>query len=161
MGSKGISIWYDEEDLKELNEFVIWKTKKAAAKSDSSMSFSGGGFDVDHNLDETTKLIAAARRELQQAKELRLEQNEKHAHVAQQRESISTLDDRAAQAQQKVWAEEAKTQGESYAAERNQNRSGRAYVTEEEKSIRDGVVSWIKRQKMRGHFGGQKSLAKN
>ena len=154
---KGISIYYDEKDLADLHEFIKWKTKKAGA---TKGDFSAVTFNVDHSLDETTKLIAAARRELQQAKELRLEQNDKHAQVAQQRDSISTLDDRSAQAQQKVWAEEARIQGKIYADSVNSGGHGRAYITEEEKSIRDGVVSWIKRQKMRGHFGGQKSLNK-
>jgi len=105
----GISIYYNEKDLHELHEFIIWKTNKAAAaKSDSAMTFSAGSFDVDNSLRETTDLIQQARQEMEMEKQRKLEQNEKHAHVAQQRESISTLDNRNAEAQQKIWAEEAK-----------------------------------------------------
>jgi hypothetical protein len=159
--TQGFSIYFSPQDLKELQRFLKWKTQLAAtAKGNTEMHFSVGDFDIDHSLDETTKLIAAARHELQQAKELKSEQSLRHAHVAQQRDSISTLDDRKAESQQRIWEKEAEEQAKTYADSVNTGGNGHAYITDEEKSIRDGVVSWIKRQKMRGHFGGQKALNK-
>jgi|GEM_PF-3249159 len=83
-----------------------------------------------------------------------------HSLLETSRQGLETIDDRNAERLQKQWIEDAKIQAETYAAERNAGRQGRAYITEEEKSIRDGLVSWLRRQKMRGHFGGQKALDK-
>ena len=67
--ANGISIYYDENDLAELREFIIWKTQKAGtANGNSTMNFSAGSFDVDHSLKETSQLIAQARQELEKAK---------------------------------------------------------------------------------------------
>jgi len=159
--TQGYSIYVAPEDLDELRQFFQWKTKRAAANWQSASSdFSADSCDVDHSLKETSELIAQARHELQKAKELKLEEAQRSALVGQQRDSISTLDDRSAQAQQKIWAEEAKAQGELYAAEKNAGRGGHAYVTDDDKNVLHGVRSWIDRQRKRGALGGRKMLDK-
>ena len=160
MGSKGLSIYYDENDLAELKEFIIWKTKKAGATKSAALNFSTDAFDVDNSLKETSELIAQARQEMEQERKRVFEIQQRDQIARDQRDSISRLDDRNAAAQEKIWQEEAKAQGIEYAKERNAGRQGGAYVTEESRSIRDGVVSWIERQRRRGNLGGQKALRK-
>lgn len=160
---KGIGIYYDENDLAELHEFIKWKTKKAAtAQSDSAMNFSAGSFNVDHSLKETSQLIAQARREMHNEKIQQQEMQHRLAQTAQQRIGVATVPDRDAQKElDRQAVEEMRLQGEEYAAARNSGKRGQVYITEEEKSIRDGVVSWIKRSKLRGALGGRKTLNRN
>jgi hypothetical protein len=157
----GISVYYNEADLQELREFIIWKTNKAGAtKSDSAMAFSAGRFDVDNSLRETTDLIQQARQELEMEKQRKLEQAQRGALVAQQRNSVSQLNDREAQAEIDRIREEGRIQAETYASEKNAGRGGHAYITDSQKSIRDEMKSWIQRTRLRGGLGGRKMLAK-
>ena len=158
---KGITIYFGPEDLDELRQFTIWKTKKHAGTNNG---FSMADFSVedeaDFDLKEANWLIRQHRLEDAKRREAQAEQTQRQAQVGQQRESISTLPDQAADAQQRKWAQEAEEQAKTYAEEKNAGRSGRPYITDEEKSIRDGVVSWIQRTKLRGGLGGRKALKK-
>jgi hypothetical protein len=147
---KGITVYFPPDDVAELREFIKWKTKKAATKN-AALNFSNDDFNVENSLRETTDLIQQARQEMAKERERKLELERHDAHVAQQRNSISGLDNRNAEAQQKIWKEEARIQGEEFAKSRNSGASGKAYITEEERSIRDGIISWIDRQRKRGH----------
>jgi hypothetical protein len=161
MASQGMNIFFAPEDLAELHEFIKYKTKKRASSANSNMHFSADSFDVDHSLKDTSYLIGQARREMDKERMQRQEAQRQILELQKSRELVGGLNDRDAQKElDRRIAEEAATQAKTYADSLNSGGHGRAYITDEEKSVRDGVVSWIKRQKMRGHFGGQKSLHK-
>lgn len=151
MAQQGISIYFDPQDMAELHEFIKWKTNKAGATKNAALNFSNDAFDVDNSLKETSELIAQARQEMEQERKRGFEIQQRDQIARDQRDSISRLDDRNAAAQEKIFIEEAKAQGIEYAASRNSGKSGMAYITPEQKSIRDGVMSWIDRQRKRGH----------
>jgi len=76
------------------------------------------------------------------------------------REEMQTPEDRKVERQQKIWAEDARIQAEKFASERNAGRGGRVYISEEDKSILAEVTDFIRRTKLRGGLGGQKTLNK-
>ena len=148
---KGISIYFSPDDLAELQEFVVWKTHKAAAGKFASI-------DSNFDLREAADLIRQAKIDKQHILRDIERQRGAEKELDQQRENISLLPDRETEAIQSEWRQQAKQQAESYAAATN---SGKRLRSGEDKDIRDGVLSWLKRQKLRGNFGGRKTLDKN
>ncbi len=143
--NKSVRVQFSPDDLQDLQEFLAFKTKKAAA---------------NYSLKEASDLIHEARREIKTERERGFEIQQRDQIARDQRDSISRLDDRNAAAQEKIFIEDAKAQGREYAVSKNSGKSGRAYITEDDKSILQGVTSWIERQRKRGNLGGQKALRK-
>jgi hypothetical protein len=154
---KGISIYFSPEDLAELQEFVVWKTKQAAG---NFVSIDSGS---DFNLRDAAGLIRRAQQEKQEILRRIDSQRGTEEAMAQQRENVSLLPDREAERIQSEWREQSKLQAQSYADSVNRGATPRAFDPndKEQRDIRDGVISWLKKQKMRGSFGGRKTLDKN
>jgi hypothetical protein len=152
---KGLTIHYSPEDLAELYEFIQWKTKKTA-RSFASVESS---FD----LKEANSLIKRAQLEKQNIlRQIEAERGSQDA-LAQAREDISLLPDREAEKVRHDWLEQASIQAKNYAQSRNAGASPKSFDpnNKEEADIRSGVLSWIKRTKMRGGLGGRKTLDMN
>lgn len=152
---KGISIYYSPDDLRELHEFIQWKTNKAAGKFASVES----EFDLRTASDLIKRAAQEKQNILRQIDAERGSQDE----LAQVRENVSLLPDREAERIQAGWVEAAKDQASRYCQSRNNGATPKAFDPDnkEEADIRQSTLSWIKRQKMRGSFGGQKALSKN
>ena len=137
---KGFSIFFASEDMPELLEFCKWKAAKHQSKFAS--------IDTDFDLAEANDLIRQHRLEDAARRERLAQQEAQIAVVGEQRERVSTLPDWQAKQeldrQQQEWAKEAEAQGKEFASERNAGRGGRAYLTDEEKTARDGVISWLR-----------------
>ena len=119
--------------------------------------------DADFDLRDAAGLIRAAKIEKQQIlRQIEAERGSQDA-LAQAREDVSLLPDRETERIQAGWVEAAAVQAKNYAQSRNAGATPKAFDPndKEQKDIRDGVISWIKKQKMRGNFGGRKTLNKN
>lgn len=148
--TQGLTIHFSADDLPELFEFIRFKTSKAAGKFASVES----AFD----LREAADLIRQAKIDKQHILRDIERQHGAENELDQQRENISLLPDRETEAIQSEWRQQAKQQAEAYAAATN---TGKRLRSGEDKDIRDGVLSWLKRQKLRGNFGGRKAVDKN
>ena len=141
--NKAISISFDPDDLAELHEFIQWKTNKAAGNFTSVES----AFD----LREAASLIRQAKIDkqhiLQDIERQRGAQQELH----QQREDVALIPGWEGERMQRQWAKEAAQQAESYAAATNSGKRSRSTIGTDA-SITEGVLSWIKRQRARGHY---------
>jgi hypothetical protein len=114
---------------------------------------------VDFNLRDATDLIRQAKIEKQNILQ-RIAANEELQGVSdQQRENVSLLPDREAERIQAEWREQAEAQARLYSESRKRNSQPRS-TQGVDPDIREGVISWIKRQKLRGALGGRKSLDK-
>ena len=149
---KGISIYFSPADLRELSEFIKWKTQKAAGNFASVES--------DFDLKEANSLIKKAQLEKQQI--LRQIEAERGSQddLAQARQDVSLLPDREAEKVRHDWLEQASVQAKNYAQSRNAGASPKSFDPndKEQADIRSGVLSWITRTKMRGGLGGPKTL---
>jgi hypothetical protein len=132
-------------------------------------NFHGPSYSLDDNdadfssLREASDLIAEARVEKQQILRNIEAQRGTQQALDQQREDVSLLPDREAQRIQAEWREQATAQGKAYSESKNRGATPRAFDpnNKEQADIRSGVISWIKKQKLRGNFGGRKTLGKN
>lgn len=140
---KGISIYYSPEDLAELHEFIQWKTNKAAGKFAS----------VESNFDlrEAADLIRQAKISKQRILADIERQHGNEEALAQQRENVSLLPDREAERIQSEWRERATAQAKNWAESRNRGATPRA-TQGVDPDIQLGVLSWIERQRRRGHL---------
>ena len=112
--NKAISISFDPDDLAELNEFIQWKTNKAAGKFASVES----NFDLREAADLIRRSKLEKAQILRQIEAQRGEQQELH----QQREDVALIPGWEGERMQREWAKEAKQQAESYAAATNSGK---------------------------------------
>jgi hypothetical protein len=119
--------------------------------------------DADFSLREAADLIKTAAAERQQALQRIEAQRGSQEALAQAREDISLLPDREAEKVRHDWLEQASAQASRYCLSRNAGASPKSFDPndKEQAGIRSGVLSWIKRTKMRGGLGGRKALDKN
>lgn len=119
--------------------------------------------DASFSLDEAAKLIALSKIERQHILQTIANQEQSQEALTQAREDISLLPDREAEKVRHNWLEQASAQASRYCQSRNAGASPKSFDPndKEQADIRSGVISWIKKQKMRGNFGGQKTLDKN
>jgi hypothetical protein len=142
---KGISIYFSPEDLAELQEFVVWKTKKTAGNFVSIESSSDF-----QSLRDTADLIRQAKIDKTQILRHIEAQRGAQQELDQQREDVALIPGWEGERMQRQWANEAKQQAESYAAATNSGKRLRSAIGTDA-SITEGVLSWIKRQRARGH----------
>jgi hypothetical protein len=119
--------------------------------------------DADFSLSEAADLISRAKIEKQQILQNIEAQRGTQQALDQQREDVSLLPDREAERIQSEWVQQATEQAKNYAQSRNAGATPKAFDPndKEQADIRSGVLSWIKRTKMRGGLGGTKALDKN
>jgi len=113
--------------------------------------------DANFSIDEAARLIMQARIDKQHALRRITAQEQSQEELAQAREDVSLLPDREAEKIQREWIKDAEASARSHAEARNRNSTPRS-TQDIDPSIREGVISWIKRQKMRGGLGGPKTL---
>jgi hypothetical protein len=148
---KGISIYYSPEDLKELHEFIQWKTRKAAGLASVESNFDlreGAG------LKDAAALIKQAQLEKQQIlRQIEAERGSQRA-VEEQRENVSLLPDREAQRIQAEWIEQAAAQASRYCQSKNAGATPKASDpnNKEEVDIRNGVKTWIESKRKKNWF---------
>lgn len=144
MGSeKSISILFDPEDMKELREFMRWRMNKNFVSIDSS-------FD----LRDAAGLIKRAQQEKQNIlRQIEAERGSQEV-LAQQRENVSLLPDREAERIQSEWIKDAEASALRYCQSRNAGATPKAFDPndKEQADIRSGVLSWLKKQRARGHY---------
>lgn len=150
---KGLTIHYSPEDLRELYEFIQWKTDKRAGHKFASV-------ESEFDLRTASGLIKRAAQEKQNILRQIDAERGSQDELAQQRENVSLLPDREAERIEAQWIEAAKAQGKNYCDARNRNSQPRS-TQGVDPDIFDSTLSWIKRTKMRGGLGGRKALDKN
>jgi len=119
-------------------------------------SFSLDDNDANFSLDEASRLIAVAQKE----KYERLKAKANKEVLAQQRSAVGLLPDRDAERlleelnkPEQDYVAEAKQQAEHYAIARNKKgTTPRSSTQGVDPSITEGVISWIERQRARGHW---------
>ena len=128
-------------------------------------SYSLNDDDADFSLDEAKRLIAAAQKEKEDF--LRSKRNQQHNDqlLAQQRESVGILKDseadrflRELNKSEQDWIDDAKAQATRYSQSRNAGTTPKSFDADDaqQRDIRSGVISWIERQRARGHFPKKK-----
>jgi len=116
--------------------------------------------DANFSLSETAELIAQSRIEDQRTLQRIAAQEQSQDELAPAREDVSLLPDREAEKIQHEWIKDAEASARSYAEARRRNSQPRSTIGTDP-SITEGVLSWIKRTKLRGGLGGRKTLDKN
>jgi hypothetical protein len=121
--------------------------------------FHGPSFSLDDNdanlsLDEASRLIAVAQKEKYES--LKAKANKEV--LAQQRSAVGLLPDRDAERlleelnkSEEDYVADAKQQAEHYASARNKKGTTPRSTQGVDPSITEGVISWIERQRARGH----------
>jgi hypothetical protein len=123
-------------------------------------AYSLGESEATFNLNDAASLIRRAQLEKQLVlRDIERKRGQEEA-LGQQREDISLLPDREAEKIQAEWRELAEAQARSYSEARNRNAHPRSTLGTDP-SITEGVISWIKRTKLRGGLGGRKMLKRN
>lgn len=102
---------------------------------------------ADFSLKEASDLIKTAAPERQHA----LRRIEAEQELAQQRENVSLLPDREAERIQAEWVEQSRQQAEAYSKSKNSGATPRS-TQGVDPDVRLGVLSWIDRQRRRGHL---------
>ena len=116
--------------------------------------------DVNFSLDEAAKLITQSRIDRQRTLQRIAAQEKSQEELAQVRENVGLLPDREAEKIQADWIKDAEASARSYASARNRNSQPRS-TQGVDPDIFDSTLSWIKRAKLRGNFGGRKALDNN
>jgi hypothetical protein len=131
---------------------------KQYARNFHGPSYSLDDNDVDFSLDEASRLIAQAQKEKYESLKAKADKEV----LAQQRSAVGLLPDRDAERlleelnkPEQDYVAEAKQQAEHYAISRNKKGTTPRSTQGVDPDIREGVTSWIKRQKMRGGLGGR------
>lgn len=137
---KSISIRFDEDDMEDLREFMRWRMNKNFVSIDS-----------DFDLREAASLIKKAAQEKQEILRQIERERGSQQELKQQREDVALIPGWEGERMQRQWAKEAAQQAESYAAATNSGKRSRS-TTGADASITEGVLSWIKRQRARGHY---------
>ena len=142
-------------------------TKEAQRLADEyARQFHGPTYSLDDNnanfdLRDASILINEARRE----KEEYLKSKTNKDVLAQQRSAVGLLPDRDAERflkelnkPQEDYVADAKIQAEHYADARRRGASPKSFDADDaqERSIREDVISWLERQRARGHFPRKK-----
>lgn len=141
---KGISIYFSPTDLIELEEFVVWKTNKAAGKFASVES--------EFDLREAADLIRQAKIDKQHIlRDIERQRGQEEA-LGQQRENVALIPGWEGERMQREWAKEAEASARQYAEATNAKKRWRPPKNQEDADIRDGVLSWIERQRRRGNL---------
>ncbi len=123
-----------------------------------AMSGNDATFTADLSIEDAANLIAEARRQMKQERERKANQEQSQEALGQRRDDISKLRDFEAERIQREWIDESRTQAEDYAQSKNSGATPKA-TREEDKPIVDSVISWIEKQRRRGHFGPRKAKA--
>jgi hypothetical protein len=128
---------------------------KQYARNFHGPSYSLDDGEANFSLDEASRLIAVAQKEKYES--LKAKANKEV--LAQQRSAVGLLPDRDAERlleelnkPEQDYVADAKQQAEHYAISRNKKGTTPRSTQGVDPSITEGVISWIERQRARGHW---------